>query len=103
MKKEREKRGYRGNRDFRAKLVNTVTAASASAASDVGVGRLGIGTINKNRSDPALRHIFEVLHAVGLASHGLERAQRAAVEVALREVADLIARELRVERVLLDD
>jgi len=59
--------------------------------------------IKTNRADPALRHIFEAVHAIGLASHGLERAQRAAIEAALREVADLIARELRVERVLLSD
>lgn len=59
--------------------------------------------IKNSRADPALRHVLQSLHAVGVATHSMERAQRAAIEAALREVADLIARELRVERVLLSD
>lgn len=58
--------------------------------------------IKNSRADP-LRHVLQSIHAVGIATHGMERAQRAAIEAALREAADLIARELRIERVLLDD
>ncbi|MBR1027350.1 MULTISPECIES: hypothetical protein [Bradyrhizobium] len=50
-----------------------------------------------------LQDLLASIHAIEIATRGLDRYDLAAVEVSLRDAADTIARQLRVERCLLDD
>ncbi|WP_445222304.1 hypothetical protein ACKWRH_21890 [Bradyrhizobium sp. Pa8] len=99
MEERGESESYREKRKKLVKVVTPVTAAASSA-----IARPVITRVDGMTATADLLDIADLIRCLGIeALRGAGRHDLRAVEIALRDAADMIARELRIELVLLDD